>query len=327
MMLLSFIIPIYNCEAYVADCLHGIYCLPLKDEIFEIILVDDGSTDQSDEIITDFASLHRNITYIRQENQGASSARNRGLDIAEGKWIWFVDADDRIFVDGVLQNWDILQQILNSNDTDLMCFNYVIDYSGKIEYVTDFQSEETLSGIEYLDKLKGLYLWNKIFNRKSVGNIRFLEGTKNLEDMYFDFLSIIEMKQVRCLPMYGYVYDQSNQNSTSRNYHLNNLLKLSQDTQTIHKALLQEALKRSGASKKMFFKILRTSGVGYLYSLATRYPRREMLDALRSYRSLGLYPVKRTGRWKYDMFLCVANHKLGMWLLNVILKNHQDIVK
>ena len=325
-MVFSFIIPLYNWEQYISACLDSIFQLPLKDNDFEIIIIDDGSTDKGVMDVQSYQQQHSNIILLQQVNSGASAARNRGLETAQGKWIWFVDADDTIFVDGVLQNWDILQQILNSNDTDLICFNYVTDYSGKIEYVTDFQSEGTLSGIEYLDKLKGLYLWNKIFNRKSVGNIRFLEGTKNLEDMYFDFLSIIDMKQVRCLPMYGYVYDQSNQNSTSRNYHLDNLLKLSQDTQTIHKALLQEALIRNGASKKLFFKILRTSGVGYLYSLATLYPGREMFDALRSYQSLGLYPVNRTGRWKYDMFLCLANYKLGMWLLNVILKNRQDIV-
>ena len=326
-MVFSFIIPLYNCEQYISACLDSIFQLPIKDSDFEIIIIDDGSNDNGVMGVQSYQQQHTNIILLHQINSGASAARNRGLETAQGKWIWFIDADDRIFVDGVLQNWDILQQILNSNETDLICFNYVKDYSGNIEYVTDFQSEGTLSGIEYLDKLKGLYLWNKIFNRKSVGNIRFLEGTKNLEDMYFDFLAIIDMKQVRCLPMYGYVYDQSNQNSTSRNYHLDNLIKLSQDTQTIHKALLQEALIRNGASKKMFFKILRTSGVGYLYSLATRYPRRVMFDALKSYRSLGLYPVKRTGRWKYDMFLCVANHKLGMWLLNVILKNRQDNVK
>src|SRR5690606_30865442 len=91
---ISFIVPVYNVENYIRECLLSI--LELENLSFEIILVDDGSTDKSIERIADLADGNSMITILRQENRGQSAARNKGLECAKGEYIFFVDSDDKI---------------------------------------------------------------------------------------------------------------------------------------------------------------------------------------------------------------------------------------
>lgn len=88
----SIIIPVYNTAQYIRDCLESA-CEQTLDEI-EIIIINDGSTDNSEKIIQEFCRKDKRITYIKQENQGVSAARNQGIDIAQGEYIFFFDSDD-----------------------------------------------------------------------------------------------------------------------------------------------------------------------------------------------------------------------------------------
>ena len=90
--LISIIIPIFNCEKYIKRCLNSLINQTYKN--IEVILIDDGSTDRSSEICKDYSKRDQRIKYIRQNNQGVSAARNRGLDIAKGKYMGFCDSDD-----------------------------------------------------------------------------------------------------------------------------------------------------------------------------------------------------------------------------------------
>ena len=89
---ISVIIPVYNTEAYLAECIKSV--LHQKQQDWELILVNDGSTDSSGEICRSFAEKDARIKYIQQENKGVSSARNNGMRHATGKWITFMDSDD-----------------------------------------------------------------------------------------------------------------------------------------------------------------------------------------------------------------------------------------
>lgn len=93
---LSVIIPVYNVEKYIEATISSIYRQDLPEDEFEIILVNDGSTDNSLPIITELASKHSNITVLSQENQGPSIARNKGLQMAKGEYIHFMDSDDLV---------------------------------------------------------------------------------------------------------------------------------------------------------------------------------------------------------------------------------------
>jgi len=97
-MLLSIILPVYNVEQYISDCLNSLLHQGLSEKEYEIICVNDGSEDDSLIILEKYAEKHHNIKIVSKENEGVSIARNTGLKLALGEYIWFVDPDD--FIDG-----------------------------------------------------------------------------------------------------------------------------------------------------------------------------------------------------------------------------------
>ncbi len=112
-MNLSIIIPVYNTEKYISKCLESCLSQGIDEKIYEIIIIDDGSTDNSLNIIKDFEKKDNNITVISQENKKQGAARNNGLGIAKGEYIWFVDSDDWIEPDAIssilnyLSTWNL----------------------------------------------------------------------------------------------------------------------------------------------------------------------------------------------------------------------------
>ena len=95
-MFLSFIVPVYNAETYLAECLRSLEEQDIPKKDYEILCVNDGSTDSSPSILAEFSAQYPNLTVIHKENGGVTTARNAGLDAAQGDYIWFVDADDFI---------------------------------------------------------------------------------------------------------------------------------------------------------------------------------------------------------------------------------------
>ena len=93
---LSIIIPMYNAEKYITRLLVSCYQQDLEESLYEVIVIDDGSIDKSKDIVSEWQRTHTNLVYRYQDNAGQSSARNYGLSIAQGEYVWFVDADDEI---------------------------------------------------------------------------------------------------------------------------------------------------------------------------------------------------------------------------------------
>lgn len=100
-MLLSYIIPLYNCGDYIARCLESILNQGLDEAEYEVIVVNDGSTDDGASVVDTFCAEHPNIRLFSQSNSGVGAARNRGIDVARGEYITFVDADDYLLPGGM----------------------------------------------------------------------------------------------------------------------------------------------------------------------------------------------------------------------------------
>ena len=115
----SVIIPIYNVEKYLRECLDSVVGQTLQD--IEIICIDDGSTDNSARIVAEYMERYDNIKLIRQENRGPSCARNAGLDIATGEYVYFLDSDDAIDAKAM----EILYETASRGQLDVVYFNAV----------------------------------------------------------------------------------------------------------------------------------------------------------------------------------------------------------
>ena len=120
-MLLTIIIPIYNVEKYIYGTLASIYGQKCDESTFEVVVVNDGTPDNSMEIVDSFSKKYSNLTIINQKNQGLSCARNAGLKIASGEYIWFVDSDDQIAPNSI----NLVIESIRSNNAEIIGFNVI----------------------------------------------------------------------------------------------------------------------------------------------------------------------------------------------------------
>lgn len=176
---LSIIIPIYNVENYIDDCLNSILSQNIKE--CEILLIDDGSTDSSKEICDNYAKKYENIKVYHVKNRGVSAARNYGIKKSNSNWIWFIDGDDIIAGDAI----NYIMQSISIFDMDILIFGYT-RFVEKLQYkvgnndcmtITKNQAMHTLFEDKYSD-----FLWNKVFRSNLFENIKFPDG-RIYEDM------------------------------------------------------------------------------------------------------------------------------------------------
>lgn len=168
MKLLSIILPVYKVENYIWECVDSIFKQGLSDPDFEVIFVNDGTPDNSIEIIEDFVSFHDNITIINQENMGVSKARNAGLAASQGLYVYFMDPDD-LLVNNALSV--LLAKVLSSSADILMAgycrFDDGEDFS-KLLYLNQTYLEKRKSGEQaFLEDLSPYecYIWLMIIKR------------------------------------------------------------------------------------------------------------------------------------------------------------------
>lgn len=190
---ISVIVPIYNSKQYLNECIESILNQTYKD--FELILVNDGSTDESKLICNEYLKKNNNIKVLNQENRGVSSARNKGISIATGNFLCFVDSDDKIDK-SYLENLIELQKKYNADIVEVAtCYMQKNKLKRKSKY-----KEEVLTAIQMMSRLyseegiNGVLITNKLFNKQLFKKIRFEEGHKN-EDEFIIHKLIYESKE------------------------------------------------------------------------------------------------------------------------------------
>ena len=173
--LISIIIPVHNVDAYIEQCVRSVCAQTLSN--LEIILVDDGSTDESATLCRQFAEQDSRIVFIGQPNRGCSAARNVALDRAHGEWIGFVDSDDWIEP----QMYERLYRQATTEDADIAGCSYFRENGEK--RTARFQSgEQTIcTGKEAVkllirDRRLQNYMWNKLYRKSLFDTVRFPEG-------------------------------------------------------------------------------------------------------------------------------------------------------
>lgn len=206
----SVIIPVYNADRYLEDCLGSIISSSAFNEL-EVILVDDGSTDGSGLICDEYSGRYANVKVFHVENGGVSNARNFGVAKACGEYVTFCDADD-YYVNGILSK---AVASLRENRADLLFFDFVNEQQASAVVRLPFEenavlSEESVSELfKYMLKNEGFNsVCNKFFRKETLeqNNVSFTPGQKHGEDRDFvlEFLSFC--KTAYYLPEAGYFY-------------------------------------------------------------------------------------------------------------------------
>ena len=180
--LVSVIVPVYNAENYLAECIESVQTQGYMN--YELLLVDDGSTDKSAIICDDYASKNPKIVVVHKVNGGVSSARNTGIDLSTGQYVMFLDADDYL-VPGSLR---VLIEAAEKFEADIVG-GLTVDNSYLWKGDSDFIIWRSTEGIEQSlkDNPFTYAAWAKIYRKEVIGNTRFCEEFKINEDSLFVF--------------------------------------------------------------------------------------------------------------------------------------------
>lgn len=255
--LISIIVPIYNTEKYLHECLDSI--LNQSYINFEVLLINDGSTDSSGTICQEYVERDSRFRYFEKDNGGVASARNLGLERSEGTYITFIDSDDWV----EFKYLEVLYTALKENDTDVAISTYKRFAQDGVFYLRSYSREDdeflnlgTRSRDSFLEILPRLgeldhsfySISSKLIKRKIIGNLLFDEQVSYAEDLNFFFHLYLGVESVVYVRDYTYIY-RTHDASTSQNV---NELKALQELE-IYKSMFQQ-IDRMGLPTFYYFK-------------------------------------------------------------------------
>lgn len=234
---LSIIIPLYNVDDYIERCILSIVSQSIDQESYELIVINDGSIDRSESIVSELQKSHPFIKLVNKENGGLSSARNKGLDIASGNYIFFVDADDWVSPNTLSQ----LLDTMTSHPEDIILFKTTEIYpNGRTKQISFHlpESNKTLLIEDYICNYTILSAaWQGLFKRSlfTNHNIRMPEGLfAEDDDLVVRLFSVAETIYYLPIGVYNY-YQRPQSISNSSDLHHNE--KLIKDRMSIFREL------------------------------------------------------------------------------------------
>ncbi|MEN9336615.1 MAG: hypothetical protein RLZZ500_1602 [Bacteroidota bacterium] len=209
-MLLSIIIPVYKVEEYIAKCLESVFTQGMDPATYEVIVINDGSPDQSKDIITSFLPKHSNLILIDQENQGVSVARNKGLDCAQGEFILFIDPDDAVYENAIPPIIAIAKE--QQLDILYLCLDLFDEAGNFLNHYEDCGKEGVIQqGLMHPRRTFPATL----YRRDLIGSIRFVKGITRGQDTVFN--AMVQSLAKRCsysnLEYYKYLQRETSSRS------------------------------------------------------------------------------------------------------------------
>ena len=262
----SVIIPVYNAENYISKCLESILNQSYKN--IEIVVINDGSTDKSEELIKAYQDKDNRIVYLSQKNSGPSVARNNGIGHSTGEYLVFIDSDDiaeRTYV-------ELLLKKMVSSGADIVCCGYQdISEFGVLNH-TDFDFENNVtrgSFAEMVCKGTGGVLWGKIFKRKIITQNK-LKMDKNIfmsEDLIFVLQYVFYCQSFAAIKKYLYNYNRLNETSISSNISMKYIPNHIKVCKRLENILINLSLEKQKINQIIS---LRVQGIGFEFGRTTK---------------------------------------------------------
>ena len=302
-MLLSIIVPVYNVEKYLRKCVDSLLTQDLPPEEYEIILVDDGSTDQSGTICDEYAAGHPIVKAMHQQNGGLSAARNNGVAVAQGRYVQFVDSDDYL-EPNVLKT---LVEKMETDQLDVLRFNYrnvneryeVIEPNKDPKRWVNYSSE-VCDGLTFLNERLGpaCYACQFMARRELMTDCRFKEGIY-FEDTEWTPRMLIKAQRAASTDMmvYNYLFREGSITLSVDEAKKSKVL--------ADKLLLVDSLKaqmQQVADKRWFEGMIAQTVISIIGYVAANYydKRKEVMGALakKDIFPLSTYQSNQTGKRK-----------------------------
>ena len=312
----------YNCERYIADCLESILQIDLPTDDYEVIVINDGSTDNSLALVNNFAERYHNIHCLTTSNQGQAAARNTGIKQSKGRYLWFVDADDKIDADEFQKAYS---ELWKQENLDYLAFrlNYVTEDNIVIEKGSVQKSLEHyifMSGRDaIIDGYMPLSLCTMFINRffLTCNNLFLHQGIVH-EDVELSYRMTAKAEKVLFTDFVPYIYIK-HPNSTSTSFNPTKKTKYLCDELVVYKSFTALAEEHKNDSELFNTIYKRAESILFALLLAL-YRNKKQWQPLGINRAVinkmeeeGLYPVKgRTFNWKKRLMLLLLNRK---WII------------
>lgn len=286
MPLLTFLIPVYNAGAYLVRCLDSIVSQVADSEV-EIVIVDDGSKDNSLDIIRQYAGRHSYVRYVSRENHGIGYTRNELIDMAVGRFMWFVDADDYISADALATIIPLLRA--DRYDMLMFAFNWVSPGSTDVKHC----SGEYATGIDMA--AQGVFnnsLWTRVYRRSVItdNGIRF-QNLQMGEDFDVIFRIIPHLGRCLCIdkPLYNYVVSPNSAITSSDMAHRR---RASEDSMTCLEGNYAYIRQWPAEAQEALRKPLVFFLMGFLYALyVVPFSLKYKLSVMRRLSRMGAFPI------------------------------------
>lgn len=252
-MQLTIIIPVYNVRKFLSKCIESVLCQTFKD--FELILINDGSTDGSEKICDEYKKKDQRIKVIHQQNAGVSNARNCGIRLAKGEYIAFVDSDDWIEKD----MYEILMTELLQTGCDIAVGSYIKECGREKNTFSSHQNKLILNREKAVKEMlkKKLYSWelcDKVYKKNLFNKLYLNESISHGEDLLINWYIFNIAKKIIYYPIYKYHYIERQNSACTSKFSINKLTFV-KSTKTVYR----ESIKVSPIIQKIAFGLYITS--------------------------------------------------------------------
>jgi len=315
-MKISFILPAYNVEAYLERCVSTLYMQDIPAEDFEVLIINDGSTDKTLEVAQAIAKKHTNVHVFSQANAGAAVARNVGLDHAQGKYVCFVDTDD-FLIPYTLKS---ILELVEENNLDACSYRLFSEHTYEIApYVPKVPKHKVLTGEQALMLGEGTSLCIVLYSRDCIERNHLRLKVNGMgEDVEFNmrFYSVAQRVYATLNLCYYYVYNKQSQTKSDSFEKFFSHLK---DVAIVAQSFMEHASQPNISStlKEYFLRRRASATIGLIQLISNNRKTlslEQKQELLHMMEERQLYPIRhRTLSTKSNILRLLLNQR---WILN-----------